>query len=184
MASLKAFTKKLKDGTEVILCSPQPGDGAEILSVMTPVMAESKYLLTEIEEFTYTAEQEEEMIKTFLDHPNKIIITPKINNKIVGMLDFVGGTRRRIQHQGMFGMSVATAHQGKGIGRLMIEALVDWATKETSLETLRLEVSSDNIQATSLYKKSGFVEEGRRIKQFKFKDGTYNDIVLMTRQIK
>lgn len=184
MAYLKPLIKKLNDGTEVLLCSPQTGDGAEILSVMSPIMAESKYLLTEIEEFTYTAEQEEEMIKSFGEHPNKIIITPKINNKIIGMMDFVGGPRRRIQHQGMFGMSVSSAYQGKGIGKFMLEALVDWAAQHPLIETLRLEVSSDNHPAISLYKKSGFVEEGRQLKRFKFKDGSYNDIILMALSVK
>ncbi len=184
MANLKPFTKKLKDGTKVILCSPQAGDGAEILSVMTPVIAESKYLLTEIEEFTYTSEQQEEMIKSFGEHPNKILITPKINNKIVGMLDFVGGARRKIQHQGEFGMSVATSVQGKGIGQLMLQALIDWAKANPRIECLRLSVCSKNLPAYSMYKKFEFVEEGRQLKRFKFKDGSYDDLIQMALKIK
>ncbi len=183
MANLATTTKKLKNGTEVVLCSPQPGDGAELLAVMKSVIAESAHLLTEVDEFNYTAEQEEEMIKNFLNHPNKIIITPKINNKIVGMLDFAGGSRRRIQHQGEFSMSVALDYQGQGIGQAMLEALIEW-TKTQRIEQLRLSVTSKNISAISMYKKMDFIEEGRQPKRFKFKDGTYDDLVLMLRQLK
>lgn len=184
MANLTPIIKKLKNGTEVTLCSPQPGDGAELLAVMRTVMAESKYLLTEADEFNYTVEQEEEMIKAFLDHRDKFLITPKINNKFVGMLDFNIGSRRRIKHQGELGMSVATAYQGQGIGQLMLETLITWAKTQPQIETLRLSVASKNLPAYSLYKKIGFVEEGRQLKRFKFKDGTYDDLVLMALPLK
>lgn len=67
----------------------------------------------------------------------------------------------------------------RGIGRQMLEYLIDWAKNARGIEKIELFTRSSNPRAIALYKKLGFVEEGRLIKRVKLLDGSYVDDVLM-----
>ena len=54
-----------------------------------------------------------------------------------------------------------------------------WVYQQRGIEKLNLEVFSTNTGAIELYRKLGFREEGRKIRQFKIFD-EYADDVLMT----
>lgn len=114
MAQILESKKIAKNGLEVTLLSPPIGSGAEILAVVKEILAASEHLLSEVDEFTYTIEQEEQMLESYLTHPDKVIIVPKIEGKIVGMMNFYCGTKRRNSHHGEFGMSVHPRVQGTG----------------------------------------------------------------------
>lgn len=56
---------------------------------------------------------------------------------------------------------VAPEQRGRGIGRALIEAGMDWAA-EQSAERMLLEVEHDNAPALVLYRRAGFAEIARR----------------------
>lgn len=159
------------------------GEGAEILATVRKIMGESEHLLTTPEEFTYTAYEEERMIREHAAHENKLLITALVDGKIVGFLNFAAAPRKRASHQGEFGVSILEAHHGNRIGRAMIQSLIDWATVHPKVETLRLRVQSQNIGAIALYQKLGFVEEGREVRAIKLGPDRYDDILLMARHL-
>jgi RimJ/RimL family protein N-acetyltransferase len=175
---------KTKSGKEITLTTLQPGEGAALLECVKRIMATSEHLLTTAEEFSYTAEQEDDLLRSFLDHPDKVIIAPKINGRIIGMMDFKPGARKKNSHQGELGMSVHPNFRGEGIGRHMLETLINWALKNPRIETLRLRVFSKNKNAHQLYKSCGFIEEGRELQGVKLSDGTYDDIICMARNVR
>jgi RimJ/RimL family protein N-acetyltransferase len=175
---------KTKSGKEITLTTLQPGEGAALLECMKDIMATSQHLLMTAEEFNYTAEQEDDMIRSYLEHPDKVIIAPKINGRIIGMMDFRPGARKKNSHHGEFGMSVHPDFQGEGIGRHMLETLIDWAQKNPRIEILRLRVSSKNKNAHELYKSCGFKEEGRELQSMKLSDGSYDDLICMARSVR
>jgi 8-oxo-dGTP diphosphatase len=55
---------------------------------------------------------------------------------------------------------VAASHRGRGLGRLVVEGLVDDA-RRAGVESLTLDVRGDNLGAIALYERLGFVECGR-----------------------
>lgn len=68
---------------------------------------------------------------------------------------------------GLFGMWVHPAHRGKGVGKRLVDACLDWArtnidTKlSTGLERVAvLLVRNDNVAARVLYSRAGFTELG------------------------
>jgi len=184
MAKLDEVLRKTRSGRIVSLCSPNTGDGAELLETVKTIMATSSHLLTTAEEFNVTVEREEQMIKDFLNHPNKVMIVPKVDGKIVGMMDFSGGHRSRIAHQGEFGMSVHPDFQGQGIGRLMLEELIRWTTAQPNIETIRLKVHSKNKNAIALYEAMNFRVEGREIRGVKLEDQSYDDVIGMALDVR
>ena len=69
-------------------------------------------------------------------------------------------------------------HRGKGVGTFAVSAMVNHAFFNLNLRRLQLEVLEYNQTAQKLYKKNGFVEEGRKRKAI-FKDGQYVDELIM-----
>jgi RimJ/RimL family protein N-acetyltransferase len=76
------------------------------------------------------------------------------------------------------GMAVARDWRGRGVGSALLAAAVDWA-RERGLHKLSLSVFPHNDAAIALYRKFGFVEEGRRVKQLRRSSGELWDIVDM-----
>lgn len=68
-------------------------------------------------------------------------------------------------------MMVDKNFRDKGIGKLLIKGLLDWAESNPLIEKVSLGVFSTNKRAIALYKKMGFIEEGRKIKEFKMDNG-------------
>jgi RimJ/RimL family protein N-acetyltransferase len=181
MAKIQAETFLLKNAQKVLLCSPSAGDGASLVASVREIMERSEHLLTTAAEFAYTAEQEEELIANHAADPCKLLITPKMNGKILGILNFSPGNRLRNRHQGELGISLLPEAQGQGLGSRMFELLLEWAKGNPELECLRLRVHARNLGALALYRKFQFVEEGREILGVKLGPGKYDDVISMAR---
>lgn len=79
---------------------------------------------------------------------------------------------------GEIGMMVAREWRGRGVGLALMEAAIAWA-REQGLHKLSLDVFPHNEAAIALYRKFGFVEEGRRVKQYRRRNGELWDGVEM-----
>ena len=79
---------------------------------------------------------------------------------------------------GEFGMAVAGAWRSRGVGSALLAAAIDWA-REQGLHKLSLWVFAHNAAAIALYRKFGFVEEGRRVKQYRRASGELWDAIDM-----
>jgi ribosomal protein S18 acetylase RimI-like enzyme len=75
------------------------------------------------------------------------------------------------------GLAVDPAHQGRGIGRRLLDAGVRLAA-DRGARRLKLRVFAPNVGARRLYESSGFVVEGVLRGEF-LRDGRYVDDVLM-----
>lgn len=111
--------------------------------------------------------------------PNQILLVAEREGEILGN----AGMRRlegRRTHAGEIGMGVDDRFQGRGIGSALLAALVDAADNWLDLRRLELTVFADNRAAIGLYRKFGFVEEGR-LADFAFQAGRYADALAMAR---
>lgn len=77
-----------------------------------------------------------------------------------------------------FGMAVAKEWRGRGVGSALVAAAIEWA-REHGLHKLCLSVFPHNAAAIALYCKHGFVEEGRRVKQYRRESGELWDAIEM-----
>ena len=68
--------------------------------------------------------------------------------------------------------------RGKGVGTFAIASMVNHAFSNLNLRRIQLEVLDSNEVAKNLYKKIGFVEEGRKRKAV-YKNGKYVDEIVM-----
>lgn len=79
---------------------------------------------------------------------------------------------------GEIGMLVDRAWRGRGVGSALLEAAIGQA-RERGLHKLSLEVFAHNTAATGLYRKCGFVAEGRRVRQYRRASGEQWDSIVM-----
>ena len=91
---------------------------------------------------------------------------------------FLGEGRRR--HAGEVGLFVHDAYWGRGIGRALLEALLDLADNWYGLTRLGLEASPGNARALALYDSLGFEREGLK-RLDTLTDGRLEDSVVMGR---
>jgi RimJ/RimL family protein N-acetyltransferase len=79
---------------------------------------------------------------------------------------------------GDLGMLVARGWRGRGVGSALLQAAIGWA-RDRGLHKLCLEVFPHNAAAIALYRKTGFVEEGRRVRQYRRASGELWDSIVM-----
>jgi RimJ/RimL family protein N-acetyltransferase len=79
---------------------------------------------------------------------------------------------------GELGMLVDREWRGCGVGSALLQATIDWA-RDRGLHKLCLEVFAHNTAAIALYRKCGFVEEGRRAKHYRRASGELWDSIIM-----
>ena len=76
-------------------------------------------------------------------------------------------------------IAVHPGHSGRGVGTAIMAALADWARRTPGVEKVELLARSTNQIALRLYRKFGFVEEGRFRHRIRLANGTYLDDVSM-----
>ncbi|RLQ92432.1 GNAT family N-acetyltransferase [Falsibacillus albus] len=155
-------------------------DSDALLELQRSVVSEEKYLIALREEFNKTPAEQREWVQNIMENKNETFFVAEIDGEVVGWIVFTATqNRKRLAHTGTFGMMIGEKYRGRGIGKLLLSALMDWAEKNPVIEKVSLGVFSTNERAIALYKKMGFIEEGRKIKEFKFDDDVYVDDILM-----
>ncbi len=79
---------------------------------------------------------------------------------------------------GEIGMMVDVGWRGRGVGTALAAAAIEWA-KTRGFHKLSLGVFPHNVAAIALYRKYGFVEEGRRIQHIRRANGERWDLIEM-----
>lgn len=99
----------------------------------------------------------------------------------VGREGIVGLLNLHVSRHGFadIGMLVDRQWRGRGVGSALMDAAVARAT-ELGLHKLSLDVFPHNAAAIALYRRCGFVEEGRRIRQYRRSSGELWDSVMMS----
>jgi len=158
-------------------------DAENMLAIQSEVLAEVDFLITTLEEFQQTIGEQKKWIEAKLANERELILIAQYQEKIVGWLVFQSPNRKRLAHTGSFGMMILKKYRGLGIGKCLLEQLLKWAECNPYIEKICLGVFSTNESAIALYKKMGFVEEGRKINEIKLNDKQYIDDVLMYKMV-
>ena len=119
----------------------------------------------------------EEIIKNCTQGSDRLIIA-ELDGRIVGAADLRAGHRAPIAHTAEIGLSVLREHGKQGIGRSLLEYLIQDAKKGRRLRSLTSTVSANDAAAASLCRRYGFTQMGR-YPQFFHVGGEYVDGLMM-----
>jgi RimJ/RimL family protein N-acetyltransferase len=150
----------------------KPEDADGVLRLFEAVAEERKHILTEP---PIDRERRARQFRETIESDDAQVFVAEADGEIVGELTAFGRTSSR---PATIGMAVAEAWRGQGVGTALMEACVEWA-QEAGVHKLSLEVFPWNEPAMALYRKFGFVEEGRLRKHYRRQSGELWDVVVM-----
>lgn len=119
--------------------------------------------------------------RAFLENlgPDDHMLVAELDGQVIGTASLhVGKGRQR--HVGTLGIMIHEGWQNRGVGRVLMEGLLDIADNHLGLVRVELEVYVDNARAIHLYESLGFETEGCKCMGI-FRRGEYLDVLVMVR---
>ena len=172
---------RVPSGT-LLLRNAETDDAEMLIEYLKQTAAETPFLANEPDEISLTVEQEQNYIESINKSEANIMLLGFLNGEYVGNCCFNSSSRLRLCHRATLGIALYEKYTGIGIGTVMIEKCFDIA-KKAGFEQMELEVASKNERAIGLYKKLGFEVCGKIPDATKYKDGTYDDLLIMVRKL-
>jgi RimJ/RimL family protein N-acetyltransferase len=149
-----------------------PEDVDELVALFKAVADERRFILTEP---PIDYERRKQQFLETLQSDDAYVFLAEAEGAVVGELTVF---RRHTTGPATIGMAVLASWRGRGVGTALMRACVGWA-REAGVHKLSLEVFPWNEAAIALYRKFGFVEEGRLHKQYRRQDGELWDVLVM-----
>ena len=179
----RAFT--LRDGRSALVRSALPGDALPLWEVNRAVTAAGVGVTRLPDELD---KPEHKVIEDFKEWTEGVH-SGRGGTMAVVLVEGVhagsGVVRRhtpsRMRHWGHIGLGIAPAFQCVGLGRAVMQRLIDWAITGPGRGVTRLDLNvfADNAKAIALYQSLGFVIEGERRAAIRYEDGRHvNDLCM------
>ncbi|THU84925.1 acyl-CoA N-acyltransferase [Dendrothele bispora CBS 962.96] len=128
----------------------------------------------------YIAPLKPKFIEDFKARVNKMVFFAVLETKDTS--EWVGLTSLRSENpknrDGFFGIVLRPEHWEKGIGTEVTKWMTDYAFQCLAMHRVSLEVFELNERAIDLYKRVGFVEEGRK-REGNWVNGRWTDVISM-----
>ncbi|MFS1932619.1 GNAT family N-acetyltransferase [Vibrio splendidus] len=121
-----------------------------------------------------------DQVERLFGHSDHFTLVAEVSEKVVGHLTLFMTTKVRDRHCAGLGIAIHLEAQGKGIGKALMQEVINQADNWLNLVRLELEVHADNHAAIALYERMGFQLEGTK-RLSTFKAGKYIDMLLMSR---
>ena len=102
------------------------------------------------------------------------------NKKIVGHIDIRSHAERHTQHRVLLGMGVDRCVRKQGLGKQLINTMLEWVANQPVIEFVDLWVLSNNLAAQKLYLSTGFEKCGEIKDMFRI-DGKSLSYTVMSR---
>ena len=176
-------TYSLKDGSKVQIRISISEDAQSLVNLKRSYIKNTTTIPMYLDEYPDDSAKEEEIILDYLGSSNSILLVAEHDGKLIGNIDLTGSKRFKMQHTGMIGMGIGEEWRNKGLGKLLIKEVIDWAKKSSIIELVWLDVYSSNKLGINLYKNTGFNVSGI-IEGFFIELDGYKDKIQMYQRIK
>jgi RimJ/RimL family protein N-acetyltransferase len=161
---------------EVAVRPAHPRDARGFLEAYRSVAAERRFIQTE--HVTLSARSYRRRFRRSWDQRGAHLVAHD-GPRVVGSLSIRRDDHPATNHVATLGMFVVASHRRRGIGAALLDEGLRWAER-FGVERVELTVYPGNEAARGLYRRFGFVEEGRLVRHAKKSYG-YEDEILMAR---
>ncbi|MEM7754512.1 MAG: GNAT family protein [Planctomycetota bacterium] len=100
--------------------------------------------------------------------------------RVVGHIGLAMREKKKVAHMGSLGMIYDADWRGRGLGAVMLEAVLGWARAHPRVLRVELEVLETNVAGLALYRRCGFERDGLKRRAFRQDSGEFVDVVLMS----
>ena len=162
----------------ITIREPHVEDAERIVNFYNFVGGETTFLSFEKDEYPLNVDEQKESITSTKNHPACIMLLAMDGEEIAGIGTIHSGNKVKSRHQGELGIVVAKKYQGKGIGKELMNNLIDFCRNNGVTTRIQLDTRCDNEVAVKLYEKLGFEIEGK-LPNTTLIDGKYYDLYVM-----
>jgi RimJ/RimL family protein N-acetyltransferase len=175
VTELDERTGTLAEPSRIVVRPGRPADGRSFLEAFRSVAEERRYIQTERVDRTprFYRKRFRRPWSEGVAHLVAVDGDRVVGGLSIHRLDDHPATR----HVATFGMFVVASHRGRGIGSALLKEALAWAER-FGVKRIELTVYPHNDAAIALYRRFGFVEEGRLVRHAKKSYG-YEDEILM-----
>jgi diaminopimelate decarboxylase len=152
----------------------RPSDAPGFLEAFRTVAAEGRYIRSE--EPRHGEAHYRRAFRRAWDEDHAALVAVA-DGQVVGQLQVERESHPVTRHVATLGMLVVPAWRGRGVGAALLAEAFRWA-REVGVEKLTLTVYPGNRAALALYRRFGFVEEGR-LRRHSRKAHGYEDEIVM-----
>lgn len=175
---------KDKKGREIMFRSAEENDAEKLIDYLKTTAAETSFLIREPDEITLSIKQEQDFIKMKKASKNELQLIAEIGGKHIGNCSLMNiGGYKRYRHRCEIAIALYKEYCGLGIGKAMLEFVLDIAEK-IGYEQAELEVLTSNKPAIALYEKLGFKIYGTFPNNMKYGEGSYADAYWMMKKFR
>lgn len=168
-----------KNDEKITIRKLESRDAKKVLEYLCLVGSETDYLLMDGQGLKIEIDEEERILERYQHHENSLLLGCFIGEELIAVSNLSVKDRQKIKHISTVGISVKKKYWHQGIGRNMMEFMIDFAQKSEQIEVIQLEVRSDNIRAVKLYKSLGFHNIGVIPKAMKIGEKYYENIMMV-----
>ena len=158
----------------VLVRPARPRDARAILALARAVAAEGRWIRAR--RVTRTTRDYRRLTRDAWSRSGAFLVA-EADGSVVGTLRIAREQQEPIDHVATFGMQVAAAWRGRGVGSALLAEALRWAG-ETGVRKVELSVYPDNKAARALYARFGFLEEGRLVRHSRRADGFADEIMM------
>lgn len=154
-------------------------DAADLAAIQARVVDEDRWFITAPGELVTSPEGKHAWLENLARRGNTCVLVARHAGDVVGFVVCEGGQLARMRHCAKLEIYLDHEVRGLGLGQALMEAAITWAREHDEVTKLGLCVFADNERAIQLYEKLGFVVEGRRVREYRERDGRYRDDLVM-----
>ena len=170
-------TVTLKDGRVARIRRARAADASAVIAHVNEVGAEGVYIMTE--RLTRSLNAERALFR-HADGKSGLYLVALLDGRIVGTSDIARGRHLKNRHTAGLGIAVRADARGLGLGTAMMRTMIAWA-RSVGVRKLTLGVFATNRRALTLYRKLGFVTEGRLRGQVILRGRAVDEILMALR---
>lgn len=159
-----------------------PSDAEAVIDLLNRTATQTGFMTQGEEGVGLSVEEEAKELDKIYSSENNSVLLAIVDKQVIGIASIHGSSKPKIKHIGEIGIVIDKDFWGMGLGRMMMEELLEWANESKVLKRLQLQVQHRNSRARALYESLGFDLEA--IMKHGVKDGgEYLDVCLMSKLI-
>ncbi|MGB1204406.1 MAG: GNAT family N-acetyltransferase [Chitinophagales bacterium] len=173
----------LKSGIQICIRRVEEKEAQALLELKRAYIKNTTTIPMTLAEYPYDIDKEAALIKAYEKSKNSILLVAEIDGELIGNIDLTGSKRIKMCHTAMVGMGIKEQWRNQGLGKILINCILEWAKKQSEIEIVWLNVYASNELGCYLYKNTGFEVSGI-VKDFFKSEAGYIDKIEMYQRIR
>jgi len=151
----------MANDVELTLKEAEKSDAQGLLMMLRQARQETDYFFVEERSLGMSKEVLATELSRIKESAEHLLFLACVKKQVVGVVSVA--PKPDLPRHGEIGISILKEYWGMGLGTILLEEAIIWATENARFSTLVLDVLAGNQRAIHLYQKMGFQEETQSV---------------------